>query len=90
MQTLSGENSHNEVLDLGFPAEVANLQGPEELGTFMQNLQDMFGEEDGSGCHHHHQHKDQVTENCREVDYNNYNGPRCGKLSIAFPPGKQY
>ena len=79
---------------MGFPAKVSNLQGPKELENFMQNLQNMFGEKEKE-CHHHHQeekyqHKDQIKEDCIDMDMdNNYNGPRCGKLSIAFPPGKK-
>ncbi|KAG2226478.1 hypothetical protein INT45_014222 [Circinella minor] len=88
-KTLSGENNdnkNNEIINLGFPAKVSNLQGPKELENFMQHLQNMFGEKE---CHHHqeekYQHKDQIKKDCIDMD-NNYNGPRCGKLSIAFPP----
>ncbi|KAI8139298.1 hypothetical protein BJV82DRAFT_627921 [Fennellomyces sp. T-0311] len=62
---------------MGFPPQVADMQGPDELTAFMQQLQTMFGEED---CHHHHHHQDHVTECDAEQN------AHCGKLSIAFPP----
>ena len=57
------------------------MQGPGELNTFMQQLQTMFGEED---CPHHDHHQDHISE-CD----GGQQGAHCGKLSIAFPPGKQ-
>ncbi|KAI9276704.1 hypothetical protein BDA99DRAFT_493926 [Phascolomyces articulosus] len=75
-RTLAGETEH-EMVDLGFPAHVAQMQGPEDLSIFVQDLQKMFGEE--RGCAHHH--KDQVME-CGA----GHNNPHCGKFSIAFPP----